>query len=161
LFCSDHAPLLDLTQCWPPYLLQAYTARIESTENFEFIETENVRLCKTCKFEIFHAEGIFQEVWDNKEKLSFSYWQDVVFEGSRFISFLFSGTFYSRRFTEIRTTVGKASALFDCSFPISVEDVELLVEKGLTQNPREVAPLMISFFSLSHLALSSLPRRRK
>ena len=100
LFCSDHAPSVELSMCFPAELLNGLSHDDFVSTMGTYDKEKQVRLCKTCRFEIFHAEGIFQEVWDNKEKLSFSYWQGVVFDG-------------------------KASLVFnDCTFPINLEELE-------------------------------------
>jgi len=65
--------------------------------------SDSVRLCHSCLFELFHAEGIFQEVWDNKEKLSFAFWRDVVFHKKV-----------------------KTSELFDIPFPINMDEIGLM-----------------------------------
>jgi hypothetical protein len=42
---------------------------------------DNFRICKSCIFEFVHAEGIFQEIYDNKEKLTYSFWKLVILHG--------------------------------------------------------------------------------
>ena len=110
MFCCDHAPLIDLVQCLPPDLYRIFSTNPELSIKYEVVDKAGIRLCKTCKFEIMHAEGIFQEVWDNKEKLTFLYWQNVVFEGQA------------------------SSLLEDCPFPISVEDIDVFVENAQHQS---------------------------
>lgn len=50
------------------------------TESDNTISLVNrIRLCGSCTFEFFHADGIFQELLENKEMLTYSYWSQFVY----------------------------------------------------------------------------------
>jgi hypothetical protein len=45
--------------------------------------SNRIRLCASCTFEFFHADGIFQELLENKEMLTYSYWYQFVYGESQ------------------------------------------------------------------------------
>lgn len=102
LFCGEHAPLVELITCLPADICRgrSHDELIASVNLNQKELLEPVRLCKTCSFEICHAQAVFEEVWANKEKLSFSYWNEVVLEG--------------------RASVH----LSDCTFPVNYKELE-------------------------------------